>query len=62
MTGFSLPPADAVMLTIAERLPPRYRGVYAEGTETWRRGRRALDEGLGSAAPATPSRRVSTGC
>lgn len=39
------PAADAVMLTIAERLPERYRGAYAEGGEGWRRGREALERG-----------------
>ena len=47
--------ADAVMLTIAQRLPPRYRGVYAEGTEAWRRGRDALAEGCVTPAAATRS-------
>ena len=37
--------ADAIMLTIAQRLPSRYRGVYAEGSEACQRGRRALDAG-----------------
>lgn len=39
------PAADGVMLTIAEMLPSRYRGAYAEGSEGWQSGRRALDAG-----------------
>ncbi len=39
------PAADAVMLTIAERLPSRFRGVYAQGSEAWQRGRLALAQG-----------------
>ncbi len=46
--------AAAVMLTIAERLPPRYRGVYSEGTEPWQRARRALDAGWVARASAGP--------
>ena len=51
--------ADAVTLTPlilslskGERLPTRYRGVYAGGSEAAERGRRALDEGW--VAPASP--------
>lgn len=53
------PAADAVMLTIAERLPPRFRGVYAEGAEAWQRGRSALAAGWvmarSSAEPSLPT-------
>jgi 1-acyl-sn-glycerol-3-phosphate acyltransferase len=47
------PAADAVMLTIAERLPRRYRGVYAEGTEAWHRAREAVAAGW--VAPRSPA-------
>jgi 1-acyl-sn-glycerol-3-phosphate acyltransferase len=51
--------ADAVMLTIADRMPPRYHGVYAEGTEAWYRAREALAAGwVAPCSPAAPSLRV----
>ena len=56
------PAADAVMLTIAERLPTRYRGVYAEGSDAWARGREALAEGwVAPRVPAVPLLRVLAG-
>jgi 1-acyl-sn-glycerol-3-phosphate acyltransferase len=53
------PAADAVMLTIADRMPPRYRGAYAEGTEAWCRARDALAAGwVAPRSSATPSLRL----
>ncbi len=50
------PASDAVMLAIAELLPPGSRGVYAEGSDRWRRGRLAVDRGWVTAvAPAQPT-------
>lgn len=49
--------ADAVMLAIAEFLPPRSRGVYAEGSDCWRRGRRALERGWVTAVGGQPELR-----
>ena len=53
--GFQ-PAADAVMLAIAELLPPGSRGVYAEGSDHWRRGRLAVERGwVKAVAPAPPT-------
>lgn len=46
--------ADAVMLTIAGRLPSRYCGAYAEGTDAWQHGHDALTAGW--VTPATSAR------
>lgn len=47
--------ADAVMLAIAERLPVGLRGVYAEGSDSWRQGCLALEHGwVTSAASRVP--------